>query len=317
MESSDSDTDRPIVRFRRGRPRLGRFDLDTTDVKPVAVLHPVSRKMIIFTPEKSRDFDLSPESFRGLECFLPLNPTELSPHCQVLGLAHDGRHALVADVWRLVNTLPFGPEEAFLPLVSSDGAAADESDCSGMCDPDDDDEENLRIEDFIQFHDDASEDEAETQDDDSPAWADDVDTDATPTPGRRRRPRPASLDETNVDMHPLLAHFDNNPDAVGAFRMNQVNQQLILSEKATSESLSFSNPYSMGTLKGIKSGSFEAVATPLTPVRRQKRGSMNGSHDYGRSPTEIVRQKRKASAMASEGMHKRHRSISDVRNIAL
>ena len=67
-ESSDSDTDRPR-QSRKGRPRLERFDLDSTDVKPVAVYDPVKRKMIIFTPQKSRDFGLSPESFRGLQFY--------------------------------------------------------------------------------------------------------------------------------------------------------------------------------------------------------------------------------------------------------
>ncbi len=316
-ETSDSDTDRPI-RVRQGRPRVGHFDLDGTDVKPVAVLHPGSRKMIIFTPEKSRDFDLSPESFRGVQCLLPFNSTELSPIA-----SHSGSLMMAAMLSSqtfgdLVNSLPFGPEEAFLPLVSSDTAMVDDSDFSGMCDREDEAEKSLQIEDFIQFNEDSSDEEGETQEDNgTPNWTDDIDTDLTPTPGRRPSTAASMSSETNLDMHPLLTHFDNNPEAVSAFRMNQANQQLILSEKASSESLAFSGPYTIGTLKGIKSGSLGTVAAPITPVRRQKRGSMNGTHDYDRSPTETVLQKRKASAAAPEGSHKRHRSISDVRSIAL
>lgn len=128
-------------------------------------------------------------------------------------------------------------------------------------------------------------------------------------------------EEIDSPMPPLLAHFDKNANAVGAFRRNQIDQQLIYSNKATAESLAFSGPYIMGTLRGIKNGSLEAVTTPITPPRRRKRHSMSrhSREEYIRSPLSSVVQKRKASGAPSEGSmdHKRQRSISEVKDLML
>lgn len=303
-ESSDSDTDQAI-KSRRGRPRVGRFDLDTADEKPIAVMHPVTRKLIIFTPEKARGFDLSPESFRGLEGFLPAVASQASPiakHSHEIMMAAMVSNTTFAD---FLKSYPFGPEEAFVPPVDlSTGAEDDDSDGSGPCgraDP----EVLLNIEDFVQFGDESSDEDQEQES----GWDDGADVDAASMPGRR--PSTAASASSDGAEHPLFTHFDKNSDAVGAFRLNQVNQQLILSEAASIESLSFSNGYSIGTLKGVKSGSLETITAPLTPPRRRK------SNDFNKSPLDSVLQKRKASDGVGSDNHKRHRSISDVRNIAL
>ncbi|EFX00514.1 hypothetical protein CMQ_7516 [Grosmannia clavigera kw1407] len=119
----------------------------------------------------------------------------------------------------------------------------------------------------------------------------------------------------------VKSRHGRNADAVGAFRRNQIDQQLIYSNKATAESLAFSGPYIMGTLRGIKNGSLEAVATPITPPRRRKRHSISLRHDeYIRSPLGAAVQKRKASGPPAEGSaadHKRQRSISEVKDLML
>ncbi|EPE05990.1 hypothetical protein F503_02819 [Ophiostoma piceae UAMH 11346] len=140
----------------------------------------------------------------------------------------------------------------------------------------------------------------------------------------------AGEDESDGDaLPPLLAHFGKNSDAVSAFRRNQIDKQLIYSNKATAESLAFSGPLNMGTLRGIRNGSLEAVTTPITPPRRPKQRMMMMAHAAAaaRSPLEIIAQKRKASGSVASGgsdngsgstlSHKRHRSISEVKDLAL
>jgi len=309
--SSGSETDRPI-KFSRGRPRAVRFDLDRSDVKPIAVMHPITRKMIIFTPEKSRDFDLSPENFRGMQFYAPPHMSQSSPI-----LSHSG--SLMMSAMLSCNPLAdfassgnIGPAEAFFPSSNPDTPAAEDSDFSSYDGEEDEYEKYLKIEDFLVLDEDS--DEGETPIADTPGWESDTNTEYQSTPGRRPSMAVSAASESQGEVHPLLAHFDGNADAVGAFRRNQINQQLINSEKVSAESLAFSSPYSVGTIKGVKNGSLEAVTTPITPMRRQKHGSMSG---LDKSPLDAVSQKRKASEVAPEKSHKRHRSISDVKNIAL
>ena len=58
-----SDSEYTPVKSDRGKPRVGRFNLDKSDRKPIAVLNPITRKMMIFTPHRQRQLDLSPEQF--------------------------------------------------------------------------------------------------------------------------------------------------------------------------------------------------------------------------------------------------------------
>lgn len=201
-----------------------------------------------------------------------------------------------------MNTQPFGPAEAFFPLTS-DAFTGDDSDYSELA-QEDEEESKLEIEDFITFHQDSSDNEED-------APAEDYFGDATSSPTRPTTAASAATDASaSADvLHPLLSHFDNNSNAVGAFRRNQIDQRLILSEKISQDSLAFSGPYYQGTLRGIKSGSMETVTTPITPARRQKRSNtVAGFADVSASP---LSQKRKASNYM-EATHKRHRSISDM-----
>ncbi|AEO70962.1 uncharacterized protein THITE_2122879 [Thermothielavioides terrestris NRRL 8126] len=284
--SSDSDTERPVRRG-LGKPRAGRFDLDRSDNKPIGVVDPNSGKMIIFTPRRTNQLDLSPESLH-----LDFSRQDLpaySPPVRNPGFIMMGAMASSNTFGDFMNMQPFGPAEAFFPCTS-DALTGEESDDSYLAGVGEDDEESmLRIEDFITFHNDPSDGEESGAE-----WNGDLVSSPT-------RPKTAassaSAASESAAAHPLLTHFDNNSDAVGAFRRNQINQQLIYSDKASQESLAFSGPYYHGTLRGIKAGSLETVTTPITPIRRQKRSST----------------KRKASGNhADAGMHKRHRSISDM-----
>lgn len=311
--SSDSDTERP-VRFRRGQPRLGRYNLDSSDKKPIAVVNPISRKMMIFTPQRLRRLDLSPESF-NLDYFTNPDATQSSP------ILSNSASLMMSAMFSsntfgdFMNTQAVGPAEAFFSFAS-DAVTADDSDETGdVIDDEDEEERSLKLEDFITFHQDSSEDE---EDQDEENWEIDTNVDLVSSPLRPRTSVSAASATSDTSMtgaHPLLTHFDNNSNAVGAFRRNQVNQQLILSDKASPASLAFSGPYYHGTLRGIKTGSMDAVAAPITPVRRRKRGSIsnvNVGGDLNRSPLEGLSQKRKASAALADNLHKRHRSISDM-----
>jgi len=303
--SSDSDTERP--RRKRGQPRLGRYNLDSSDRKPVAVLNPISRKMMIFTPQRLRQFDLDPESF-NLDFFTNPPIQEGSP------ILSNSASLMMSAMFSsntfgdFVNGQAVGPTEAFFSLAS-EGMTADESDETGEAeDAEDEEERNLKLEDFITFNPDDSDEEAGDDE-----WDGDTNT-AASTPGRpsTSASRMSTLSDGTADVHPLLSHFDNNSDAVGAFRRNQINQQLILSDRASHESLAFSGPYHYGTLRGIKTGSLETVTAPITPVRRHKKSATNGYAALNRSPLEGMSQKRKASGALVDPFHKRHRSISDM-----
>lgn len=311
-EPSDSDTERP-VRSDRGKPRVGRFNLDRSDNKPIGVVDPASGKMIIFTPRRMNQLDLSPESLQvDFSTPVPCSPLVRNSGCLVMMGALASPNPL-ADIMGMdfMNMQPFGPAEAFFPHVS-DALTGDESDDSYFADAvEDEDESKLQLEDFLVFNHDSSDEEEEDMGPDH--WNGDL---SSPTrPKTAASSTSAATDSASV--HPLLSHFDNNSDAVGAFRRNQINQQLISSAKATQESLAFSGPYYHGTLRGIKSGSMGTVTTAITPERRPKRSSMvgmNGFSDFQQgSPLNIMSQKRKASSNHGDGsMHKRHRSISDM-----
>lgn len=283
MHSDDSDAE--PVKVSRGQPRLGRFNLDSADRKPIAVVNPITRKMMIFTPHRRRHLDLSPEQFN-----LPQYNMQSSP--MVGSSAHIMMSAMYStgtDFGDFLNTQTMGPAEAFFPFPSE----ADES--SSLPEGDEDDpERSLDMDDFLTFEAGSTGDADDIDD-----WCRSDAVHSTPA-----RPTTASSD---VEM---LSHI--NANNVGAFRRDQINQRLILSERATQDSLAFSSPYNFTALKGIKSDRFETAAVPLTPMRRQKRNVQ----DLTRSPLETASQKRKASSEHSIG-HKRHRSISDVNQLQI
>jgi len=304
--SSDSDTERP-VQCKPGKPRVGRFNLDRSDNKPIGVVDPATGKMIIFTPRRTNQLDLSPESlhldFSGQD--LACSPLVRNPGFIMMGAMVPSN-----NFNDFINMQPFGPAEAFFPCTPDVFGGEEESDDSYFHGIEDDEEESLlKIEDFVTFNNDSSDDEEEEEGAD---WNGDLISSPT-------RPKTAtSIASTGTEAaHPLLTHFDGNSDVVGAFRRNQINQQLIYSDKASQESLAFSGPYYHGTLRGIKSGSMETVTTPITPIRRQKRSNTVGSVGFAdlqqSSPLNVLSQKRKASGNhADANLHKRHRSISDM-----
>ncbi|KAF9873627.1 hypothetical protein CkaCkLH20_08737 [Colletotrichum karsti] len=280
----DSDTDHP-VKGERGQPRVGRFNLDNSEQKPIAVLNPITRKMMIFTPHRRR-LDLSPEQFNF--SFLPTidenqNSPMLSNSAQIMMSAMFSSNTF-GDY---LNTQAMGPAEAFFPFQSEPNTADESSSVEIEEEDEDEMERSLDINDFIEFDDTRSLDgDEENQWDGEPV---------NPTPGR---PRSSS----DIDLH---SHI--NANNVGAFRRDQINQRLILSDKATQDSLALSSPYNYTALRGLKSDRFETAAVPLTPLRRSKKQM----RDLARSPLESMSQKRKASSELPMS-HKRQRSISDV-----
>jgi hypothetical protein len=308
--SSDSDDTERGTRVGPGKPRLGRFNLDRSDNKPIGVVDPASGKMIIFTPRRRNQLDLSPESLH-----LDFSNQDLacSPLVRNPGFIMMGAMISSNTFGDFFNMQPVGPTEAFFPSTS-DVFTAEESDDSyfaGLEDDEDEEESLLKLEDFVTFNQDSSDEE----DDFDGAWNGDLIS--SPTRPKTATSNASATESPGAAAHPLLSHFDNNSDAVGAFRRNQINQQLIYSDKASQESLAFSGPYYHGTLRGIKTGSMETVTTPITPIRRQKRsntGSMKSFPELQQSsPLNVLSQKRKAStALADSNLHKRHRSISDM-----
>ncbi|KAH6619108.1 hypothetical protein B0J18DRAFT_234893 [Chaetomium sp. MPI-SDFR-AT-0129] len=314
--SSDSDTEKPI-QSRPGRPRVGRFNLDRSDNKPIGVVDPATGKMIIFTPRRTNQLDLSPESLH-LDFSLGQDLTA-SPLVRNPGLIMMGAMASSNTFGDFMNMQPFGPAEAFFPCTPGLFPGEDESDDSyfaGIEEEEDEEESLLKIEDFVTFNHDSSDDEEEEVEEEvGGVWNGDLMS--SPTRPKTAASNASTGAESSAAAHPLLTHFDGNSDAVGAFRRNQINQQLIYSDKASQESLAFSGPYYHGTLRGIKTGSMETVTAPITPIRRQKRSNTVGSNSYAdiqqSSPLGAMSQKRKASSNHTDAnLHKRHRSISDV-----
>lgn len=277
-EASDSEADSP-VKPERGQPRVGRFNLDRSDKKPIAVLNPLTRKMMIFTPHRRRQLDLSPEQFNFPWAIEEQSPSLLSNSANMMLSAMFSSNTF-GD---FVNAQAMGPAEAFFPFQSA--ANDDNSSTSpSMEDEDEDDEEKLNINDFITFGE-AADDESSGDEGNDDKWG------ASP-----KRPTTASGE--------VLSHL--NSDTVGAFRRNQINQQLILSNQATQDSLAFSGPYNYTALRGLKSDRFDTAAVPLTPVRRHKKQLS----EMNRAPLESASTKRKAPSEAGGSKHKRHRSIS-------
>ncbi|KAI0598278.1 hypothetical protein F4775DRAFT_592541 [Biscogniauxia sp. FL1348] len=285
--SSDSDVV-TLIRPRRGQPRVGRFDLDKSSKKPIAILNPRTGKMMIFTHQtmKGRGFDLSPEQFN----FQFFDQPQASPILSNPGNIMMSGMISSSTYGDFMNTHAVGPAEAWYAQGPDDNAVAESSDSDGPVV--DEEESHLKLEDFVTLCDDSSDD-----DDDAKLLGDEGD-DIFRTPAR---PTTASSDVAS-----LLDHFEHNANIVGAFRRDQANHQLISRSKATRESLAFSGPYFEGTLRGIKDGRIATTNVPISPLRRQKK-----MPELASSPLAPMSQKRKASSEHHLG-HKRQRSIPDV-----
>lgn len=295
-DGSDSELD-TSTRNERGQPRVGRFRLDKCYKKPTVVLNPVTRKLMILTPQDRRQLDLSPESFHGVPLF-PLEdaPTMLSSSADMMFSALS-MSMFTNDAYSdFVNGQAVAEPEAFFTAgmqALEDSEASMASQLNSNSD-EDDGERNLDMNDFIAFEDTDSSDSDQDKDTDNGVPS------STPA-----RPTTASSD---VD---ILSHL--NSHTVGAFRRNQVNQQLILSSQATQDSLAFSGPYNHTAIRGLRSDRFETAGVPLTPARRRRSTLVDTSH----SPLEAVSAKRKASSEAQNGGHKKQRSISDVNHLRI
>ena len=295
-EASDSDTESP-VKSQRGQPRVGRFKLDRSDRKPIAVLNPLTRKMMIFTPHRLRQLDLSPEQF-NLPWPMQEQSSPLLSNSANMMLSAMFSSTTFGD---FVNSQPIGPTEAFFAMPSAaNGVDESSSPPSGLDDEEDAGEKKLDISDFIRWDDHSRDGDGDGSSGDEaaePTW----DPESTPA-----RPTTASSD---MD---VLSHI--KPETVGAFRRNQINQQLLLSNQATQDSLAFSGPYNYTALRGLKSDRFSTAAAPLTPARRHKKHLS----EFARSPLESVSAKRKASSeVVAQNGHKKQRSISDVNKLQI
>ncbi|KAL7823179.1 hypothetical protein V8C26DRAFT_110635 [Trichoderma gracile] len=285
-EASGSEADSP-VKPERGQPRVGRFNLDRSDKKPIAVLNPLTRKMMIFTPTRRRQLDLSPEQF-NLPWAIEEHSTPLLSNSANMMLSAMFSSNTFGD---FINAQAMGPAEAFFPFPAE--ANADDSSTAPSMEEEEeeDDEEKLNINDFITF-----------------GEADDDESSGDEASGNKWRASPNRPTTASSDMGEVLSHLNSN--TVGAFRRNQINQQLILSNQATQDSLAFSGPYNYTALRGLKSDRFDTAAIPLTPARRHKKQLS----DMARGPLDPLSAKRKATSEASGSNHKKHRSISSEVN---
>ncbi|KAI1322038.1 hypothetical protein F5Y16DRAFT_57234 [Xylariaceae sp. FL0255] len=289
-ESEASDVE--IIKGRRGQPRIGRFSLDKSSKKPIAVVHPKTGKMMIFTPRGGKGaFDLSPEQFQGSFGQAQSSPILGNPgNIMMSGMISSHTFG------DFMNTHTIGPAEAWYSQFPDLNTFADTS--SSEMETVDEEELNLNISDFIDIDEDS-----DSSDDQGEAVKDDVDDEIFRTPGR---PTTASSDVTS-----LLDHFSHNTDLVGAFRRDQTHHSLITRNKATRDSLAFSGPYYEGTLRGIKDGRIATANVPISPLRRQKKAP-----ELASSPLSSLSTKRKASSEHHAG-HKRQRSVPDVETLTI
>ncbi|KAI8956396.1 hypothetical protein F4801DRAFT_15399 [Xylaria longipes] len=285
-EEVSETSDVEIIKGRRGHPRVGRFSLDKSSKKPIAMVNPRTGKLMIFTTHRSlkRGLDLSPEQFK----FPFFDQAQSSP---ILG--NPGNIMMSGMISSntfgdFMNTHAVGPAEAWYAQVPDSNGYGDSSGSEGQAV--DDEEKNLRIEDFLEIDDDSdSSDDQEIDKDDG--------DEILCTPGR---PTTSSSDVTS-----LLDHFEHNSNLVGAFRRDQAHHRLITRSKATHDSLAFSGPYFEGTLRGIKDGRIATANVPISPLRRRKK-----MPEFTSSPLSSST-KRKAPSDHRIG-HKKQRSIPDV-----
>lgn len=285
-EETSETSDVEIIKGRRGHPRVGRFSLDKSSKKPIAMVNPRTGKLMIFTTHRNlgKGLDLSPEQFQ----FPFLEPIQASP---ILG--NPGNIMMSGMISSntfgdFMNTHAVGPAEAWYAQAPENGLG-DTSGSEGQAV--DDEEKNLRIEDFLDIEDDS--DSSDDQQDMDKEDGDEI----LCTPGR-----PTT---SSSDVNSLLDHFEHNSNLVGAFRRDQAHHRLITRSKATHDSLAFSGPYFEGTLRGIKDGRIATANVPISPLRRRKKAP-----EFTSSPLSSS-MKRKATSDHRLG-HKKQRSLPDV-----
>lgn len=290
MQDASDTSDVEIIQGRRGQPRVGRFSLDKSSKKPIAMVNPRTGKLMIFTAHRSlqRGLDLSPEQFQ----FSLFDQTQPSP---ILG--NPGNIMMSGMISSntfgdFMNTHAVGPAEAWYAHAPDSNAFGDSSGSEAQAV--DEEEKNLRLEDFLDIDDDSDSSDTQQQ-----VGKEDREDDIFCTPGR---PTTSSSDVTS-----LLGHFEHDSNLVGAFRRDQAHHRLITRNKATHDSLAFSGPYFEGTLRGIKDGRIATANVPISPLRRRKK-----MPEFASSPLSSMSVKRKASSEHRHMGHKKQRSIPDV-----
>ncbi|PSR92149.1 hypothetical protein BD289DRAFT_481176 [Coniella lustricola] len=299
-DAPSAPTPEPDKKSGESKPAAGRLPLRSSG-KPICVLNPHTRKMMIFTPRKKRHLQQLPTDYFSLSKMAPDGASVLNPALNP-ELSLD-----MMSLWQMAgqsNQLYFEPtmksSDVYWSLPLGFGNAPSEESFLDDGEDDLDEEKNLDIDDFIIYDGNCEDDNQE---------ADIIPADSEDGNNQSRRSSTATGAEHTLftgASGDLLDHLTNTR-SVGAFRINQMQRKHILNGEATEDSIDFSNSYTVGALRGLKHGSLSGANTPLTPERRHKKRPVKSS--LGGSNL-----KRKASGMATDSnlVHKKHRSISDL-----
>lgn len=256
--------------------------------KPICVINPHTRKMMIFTARRYPRVSMmvGPMSNPPSNDW-PSGP-DTSPFKAALSLPvgaissmNVGEHYMGIDpFWSLPLNLE-GP--------ASESSSPDDRE-------EDDEEAKLDLNDFLILNGDSDEEMHVGED------AEKSNTEGVETPSRTPATESTNVKKSfNMDM---LDHFSKTA-SVGAFRLNQNQQKLVLNGTATQDSLAFSNSIHNGALRGMKQQTLMSGANmPLTPERRHKTS-------FAKSPAEMAGAKRKASTGGPRA-HKKQKSTTFV-----
>jgi hypothetical protein len=251
--------------------------------RPFAVIHSDGKKMILFNKHAIRRSSIEGIIRDDSQMQTPRQRiTDLSP--MMSNSANIMMSAASSDPFVIAEP------QAYFPWISMDADGTihhntsfpDSSSYDG--DDLDDGEEDILIEDFLDFGDETTADENDNEDDDPS-------TDATVEPASTPA-RPGTGDDKN---HQLLNHF--NTVSVSAFRRDQDRKQLLHRNVESKDSLAFGGNYLEGTLRGVKSGRLQHATAPITPVRKRK----------GPKPMPMPFQSSPASPLAHAELNKKRR----------
>jgi hypothetical protein len=235
-------------------PRMGRWIHSLS--RPFAVIHTDGKKMILFNKHAIRRASVEGIMHDDSQVQTPRqhiadSSPMMSNSANIMMSAASSNSYFAA-----------GPE-AYFPWTSVDRDGTITQDTifpdSSSYDGDDldDGENDILIEDFLDFGDDTTADEKDNEDEEPS-------TDATVEPASTPA-RPSTRDDKN---HQLLNHF--NTVSVSAFRRDQDRKQLLHRNVESKDSLAFGGNYLEGTLRGVKSGRLQHATAPITPVRKRK-----------------------------------------------
>jgi len=289
--STESDSEEEInpvrtpMRPARG-PRLGIWK--STPGKPFVIMDDKKKILKVFgqTPI-SRRHTIAEDTRTNVNSPISQPILEMSP--MISNSANLMMSAMYAPMDQFAGNV-LGPPEAFFPFTSISPNGDLTQDSPSSYDDDDVDDENLwKLDDFLQFGPDSSDDEA----------ADELCETHSTLEGEIGTPRPTTA-TSEEQSNPLLS----NPALVGAFRSNQHRHKILSRNSNTTEnSLLFSTSINSAAIRGIKKGRISAATAPIaTPRKRAPRPVDLSSPSVGQG------QKRKFSG---ENMgHKRTKSLN-------